>query len=38
MIFFAQGTIGGYSENHTNHANVLCLQNVEFLNAKLGGT
>ena len=26
------------SENHTEHINTLCGQNVEFMNVKLGGT
>jgi len=28
----------GYSENHAEHINVMCGQNMVFLNVKPGGT
>jgi hypothetical protein len=30
--------IGVYSQIHTKHSNTLCVQDVEFLNVKPGGT
>jgi hypothetical protein len=30
--------IAVYSDNHTKHINIFCVQNAELLNVKVGGT
>jgi hypothetical protein len=38
MQYAYREIIAVYAEIHTKHINILCGQNVEFLNVKPGGT